>query len=162
MSEEDIRTAIQNAAGTKAVLLLPEEPFENLVKQAIRRWSDPCQKCARLVHDELGRIARQPIAAQDLQRTRAWRSPSRTRRVISSARVSARGGGDLESVDCQLAHINTSHPDFVGGSKALRLAQTEVSAPGWGRSGERRGGRDQVSGGYATCWARRERCSTDG
>ena len=37
MSEEDIRTAIQNAAGTKAVLLLPEEPFENLVKQAIRK-----------------------------------------------------------------------------------------------------------------------------
>jgi dynamin 1-like protein len=28
MTEEDIRTAIQNAAGTKAVLLLPEEPFE--------------------------------------------------------------------------------------------------------------------------------------
>ena len=35
-------------------------------------------------------------------------------------------------VDCQLAHINTSHPEFVGGSKALRLAQAEV--------GKRRGG----------------------
>ena len=37
MSEEDIRTAIQNAAGTKAVLLLPDDSFEVLVKQAIRR-----------------------------------------------------------------------------------------------------------------------------
>ena len=33
MTEEDIRTAIQNAAGTKAVLLLPEEPFEVLVRR---------------------------------------------------------------------------------------------------------------------------------
>ena len=64
MTEEDIRTAIQNAAGTKAVLLLPEEPFEVLVRQAIKKMTEPCQKCARIVHDELGRIARQGVRAQ--------------------------------------------------------------------------------------------------
>ena len=130
MSEEDIRTAIQNSAGTKAVLLLPEEPFEMLVKQAIKKMSDPCQKCARLVHDELARAeddedddgadarvapdsadAPEPGAAEGL-------APAET--MIASL------------VDCQLAHINTSHPEFVGGSKALRLAQAEV--------GKRRGG----------------------
>lgn len=68
MTEEDIRTAIQNAAGTKAVLLLPEEPFEVLVRQAIKKMTEPCQKCARIVHDELARIARQLIADQDVQR----------------------------------------------------------------------------------------------
>lgn len=68
MTEEDIRTAIQNAAGTKAVLLLPEEPFEVLVRQAIKKMTEPCQKCARIVHDELGRIARQLISNQDVQR----------------------------------------------------------------------------------------------
>jgi dynamin 1-like protein len=29
-------------------------------------------------------------------------------------------------VECQLAHVNTAHPDFVGGSKALRMAQQEL------------------------------------
>ena len=128
MSEEDIRTAIQNAAGTKAVLLLPEEPFENLVKQAIRKMSDPCQKCARLVHDELGRIARQLIAAQDLQRyPRLAQSIEDATRDFLCEGLAPAEAMISSLVDCQLAHINTSHPDFVGGSKALRLAQAEVS-----------------------------------
>ena len=128
MSEEDIRTAIQNAAGTKAVLLLPEEPFENLVKQAIRKMSDPCQKCATLVHDELGRIARQLIAAQDLQRyPRLAQSIEDATRDFLCEGLAPAEAMISSLVDCQLAHINTSHPDFVGGSKALRLAQTEVS-----------------------------------
>ena len=133
MSEEDIRTAIQNSAGTKAVLLLPEEPFEMLVKQAIKKMSDPCQKCARLVHDELARIARQLISAQDMQRY-----PRLAQSVEDATRdFLAEGLAPAETmiaslVDCQLAHINTSHPEFVGGSKALRLAQAEV--------GKRRGG----------------------
>lgn len=133
MSEEDIRTAIQNSAGTKAVLLLPEEPFEMLVKQAIKKMSDPCQKCARLVHDELARIARQLISAQDMQRY-----PRLAQSVEDATRdFLAEGLAPAETmiaslVDCQLAHINTNHPEFVGGSKALRLAQAEV--------GKRRGG----------------------
>ena len=128
MSEEDIRTAIQNSAGTKAVLLLPEEPFEMLVKQAIRKMSDPCQKCARLVHDELTRIARQLIASLDLQRypRLAQSVEDATRDFLNEGLVPAETM--ISSlVECQLAHINTSHPEFVGGSKALRLAQLEVA-----------------------------------
>ena len=163
MSEEDIRTAIQNAAGTKAVLLLPEEPFENLVKQAIWKMSDPCQKCARLVHDELGRIARQLIAAQDLQRyPRLAQSIEDATRDFFCEGLAPAEAMISSLVDCQLAHINTSHPDFVGGSKALRLAQTEVSKRrGWVRSGERtKRTRSSLQGVRDTCWARRERCST--
>ncbi len=128
MSEEDIRTAIQNSAGTKAVLLLPEEPFEMLVKQAIRKMSDPCQKCARLVHDELTRIARQLIASLDLQRypRLAQSVEDATRDFLNEGLVPAETM--ISSlVECQLAHINTSHPEFVGGSKALHLAQLEVA-----------------------------------
>ena len=128
MSEEDIRTAIQNSAGTKAVLLLPEEPFEMLVKQAIRKMSDPCQKCARLVHDELTRIARQLIASLDLQRypRLAQSVEDATRDFLNEGLVPAETM--ISSlVECQLAHINTPHPEFVGGSKALHLAQLEVA-----------------------------------
>jgi|MDSW01.1.fsa_nt_gb dynamin 1-like protein len=128
MSEEDIRTAIQNAAGTKAVLLLPEEPFEVLVKQAIKKMSEPCLKSARIVHDELGRMARQLVAAQDLQRyPRLAQSIEDATRDFLGEGLAPAETMITSLVDCQLAHINTSHPDFIGGSKALRLAQEEVA-----------------------------------
>ena len=127
MSEEDIRTAIQNAAGTKAVLLLPDDSFEVLVKQAIRKMSDPCVKCARIVHDELGRIARTLINQQDLQRypRLAQSVEDATRDFLVEGLVPAESMIN-SLVECQLAHINTSHPDFVGGSQALRMAQQEL------------------------------------
>lgn len=61
LTDDDIRTAIQNAAGTKAVILIPEEPFELLAKQAVSRALEPCRRCATLVHDELLRIIRRSI-----------------------------------------------------------------------------------------------------
>ena len=127
MSEEDIRTAIQNAAGTKGVLLLPDDSFEVLVKQAIRKMSDPCVKCARIVHDELGRIARTLINQQDLQRypRLAQSVEDATRDFLVEGLVPAESMIN-SLVECQLAHINTSHPDFVGGSQALRMAQQEL------------------------------------
>ena len=127
MSEEDIRTAIQNAAGTKAVLLLPDDSFEVLVKQAIRKMSDPCVKCARIVHDELGRIARTLINQQALQRypRLAQSVEDATRDFLVEGLVPAESMIN-SLVECQLAHINTSHPDFVGGSQALRMAQQEL------------------------------------
>ena len=127
MSEEDIRTAIQNAAGTKAVLLLPDDSFEVLVKQAIRKMSDPCVKCARIVHDELGRIARTLINQQNLQRypRLAQSVEDATRDFLVEGLVPAESMIN-SLVECQLAHINTSHPDFVGGSQALRMAQQEL------------------------------------
>ena len=122
----------------------PEEPFEMLVKQAIKKMSDPCQKCARLVHDELARIARQLISAQDMQRYPSWRNRLRTRRATASPSGLAPAETMIASlVDCQLAHINTSHPEFVGGSLGA-----EAGAGGGGarrpterrprRAGERR------------------------
>ena len=142
MSEEDIRTAIQNAAGTKGVLLLPDDSFEVLVKQAIRKMSDPCVKCARIVHDELGRIARTLINSMDLQRY-----PRLAQSVEDATRdFLVEGLTPAESminslVECQLAHVNTAHPDFVGGSKALRMAQQELKRR-WGASASAGAGDD--------------------
>ena len=52
LSDDEIRTAIQNAAGTKAAILIPEEPFELLAKKAISAMTDPCHRCAALVYEE--------------------------------------------------------------------------------------------------------------
>lgn len=53
LSDNDIWTAIENAGGTKGVLLLPEAPFELLLKQAIARLVEPSVQCLGLVHNEL-------------------------------------------------------------------------------------------------------------
>jgi dynamin 1-like protein len=129
MSEEDIRTAIQNAAGTRGTLLLPEEPFEVLVKQAIKKMNDPCLKAARIVHDELNRISSALLKTHQLSRYPRLASAieTATREFLSEGLDPAEAMiGSL--VDCQLAHINTTHPDFVGGSVAMRLAQRELRA----------------------------------
>ncbi|XP_031479311.1 dynamin-related protein 3A-like isoform X4 [Nymphaea colorata] len=76
LSDEDIRTTIQNAAGPKNALFVPEVPFEVLVRRQICRLLDPSLQCARFIYDEL----------------------------------------------IKMDYINTSHPNFIGGSKAVEIA----------------------------------------
>jgi hypothetical protein len=42
------------------VLLLPEAPFELLLKSAIARLHEPCTQCLNLVHTELQQMVRDP------------------------------------------------------------------------------------------------------
>lgn len=53
LSDDDIRTAIQNATGPKNVLFVPEVPFEVLVRQQIARLLEPNLQCAQFIYDEL-------------------------------------------------------------------------------------------------------------
>ena len=127
LSEEDIRTAIQNAAGTKAVLLLPEEPFEILARKAIEKMSDPCHQAARLVYDELT-----TMMSNCVRREVSKQFPKLADAIEEATREFLKNGLEpAESmitnlVDCQLAHINTTHPDFIGGAKALGVAQAQL------------------------------------
>ncbi|CAL6339733.1 unnamed protein product [Bathycoccus prasinos] len=127
LSEEDIRTAIQNAAGTKAVLLLPEEPFEILARKAIEKMSDPCHQAAKLVYDELN-----TLTSNCVRREVSKQFPKLAEAIEEATREFLKNGLDpAESmitnlVDCQLAHINTTHPDFIGGARALGVAQSQL------------------------------------
>eukprot|EP00854_Cymbomonas_tetramitiformis_P000503 gene503-896_t len=56
LSDSDIGTAIENSGGTRGVLLLPDEPFQMLVKQAIERLFEPCQQCLALVLREIQKM----------------------------------------------------------------------------------------------------------
>ncbi|KAI8547669.1 hypothetical protein RHMOL_Rhmol07G0214100 [Rhododendron molle] len=58
LTNEDIRTAIQNATGPRNALFVPEVPFEVLVRRQIARLLDPSLQCLRLVYDELIKITR--------------------------------------------------------------------------------------------------------
>lgn len=45
LTEADIKTAIKNSGGVKGSLLIPDTPFEGLVRNAIRRLLAPSLQC---------------------------------------------------------------------------------------------------------------------
>lgn len=67
MTDEDVRTAIKNSGGVKGSLLIPEAPFELLVRRAISRLLPSALQCQQFVHSELLRIAAQ-CAPADVSR----------------------------------------------------------------------------------------------
>ena len=124
MTDEHIRTKIQNTAGTKAVLLVPEEPFEQLARQCIEKMLEPCKQCASLVHDELCSMALANLT-KDVTSVYPRLGQALEQSCKEYLRQGLRPALDMivNLVECQLAHINTSHPDFSGGPDALILAQ---------------------------------------
>lgn len=59
LTDDDVRTAIKNSGGIRGSLLIPEAPFELLVRRAIERLLAPSLQCKDFVHTELLRIASQ-------------------------------------------------------------------------------------------------------
>jgi len=119
LSLADVKTTIRNATGPKSALFVPESSFELLVKRQIARLQKPSLQCVDLVYDELQRIVSQ-IESKELNRFNGLRMQlievvgnllhshvEPTKKMIS----------DLVAVE--LAFINTSHPDFIGGDGAL-------------------------------------------
>ncbi|XP_024529684.1 dynamin-related protein 3A isoform X1 [Selaginella moellendorffii] len=122
LTDEDIRTAIQNATGPKNVLFVPEVPFEVLVRRQIARLLEPSLQCARFIYDELVKISHR-CESSELQRFPVLRRnieeviASFLREGLSPAETMI---GHL--IEMEMDYINTSHPGFIGGSKAVELA----------------------------------------
>ncbi|CAI5520896.1 unnamed protein product [Closterium sp. Naga37s-1] len=121
LSDEDIRTAIQNATGTKNALFVPDVPFEVLVRRQISRLLDPSLQCARFVYDELVKIAhrcesyqlaRFPVLRRKVEETVG----SFLREGLTPAETMIR-----HLIDMEMDYINTSHPSFIGGSRAVEI-----------------------------------------
>ncbi|PSR91888.1 Dynamin-related protein like [Actinidia chinensis var. chinensis] len=120
--DDDIRTAIQNATGPRNALFVPEVPFEVLVRRQIARLLDPSLKCLRLVHDELIKMSR-ACEAMEIRRF-----PILRRRLDEVMGKFLRDGvkpaekmiGNI--IEMEMDYINSSHPNFIGGKKAVELA----------------------------------------
>lgn len=136
LSDEDVRTAIKNSGGIKGTLLIPEAPFELLVRRAIDRLLAPSLQCKEFVHAELLRIAAQCVPP-DVARFPVLQT------VLAEAVeefVNA-GAGPAEAmirnmVACELAYINTSHPGFIGGNRAIAQVLERRAAGGEESSGD--------------------------
>lgn len=59
LTDDEIRTTITNANGTRRALFVPEISFDILVRRQIARLEQPGGQCVDLVCEELQRIAAQ-------------------------------------------------------------------------------------------------------
>jgi dynamin 1-like protein len=119
LTDEEIRTTIANANGTRPALFIPEISFDILVRRQITRLEQPGIQCVDLVYEELQRIASQ---AEPNELTRFPLLRDRMLEVVQSLLRRAMNPTQLmvsNLVKIELAYVNTSHPDFIGGSQAV-------------------------------------------
>ncbi|URE38705.1 hypothetical protein MUK42_17770 [Musa troglodytarum] len=128
VTDEDIRMAIQNATGPKSALFVPEVPFEVLVRRQIGRLLDPSLQCAKFIYDELIKMSHRCLASE-LQRFPVLRK-SMDEVVGNFLREGLQPAETMIThiIEMEMDYINTSHPNFVGGSKALEVAQQQVKS----------------------------------
>jgi len=119
LEDEDIRTTIHNANGPRRSLFVPEVSFDLLVRRQIARLEDPGLQCADLVFNELVRMANQSephelIRYPHLQKEMNEAVQGLLRQSIEPTRMMI-----SNLIKIELSYINTSHPDFIGGTKAV-------------------------------------------
>ncbi|KAF3435890.1 hypothetical protein FNV43_RR22982 [Rhamnella rubrinervis] len=128
LTDDDIRTAIQNATGPKSALFVPEVPFEVLIRRQIARLLDPSLQCARFIYDELIKISHRCLA-NELQRFPVLRK--RMDEVIGNFLREGLEPSETmigHIIEMEMDYINTSHPNFIGGSKAVEIAAQQIKS----------------------------------
>lgn len=119
LPDSEIRTTICNANGTRPSLFVPEISFDILVRRQISRLEQPGVQCVDLVYEELRRIASQ---CEPPELTRFPNLRDRMSTVMSNLLRRAVIPTQMmvsNIVKIELSYINTSHPDFIGGSRAV-------------------------------------------
>lgn len=127
IKEADIRTLLYNSSGSTPSLFVATSAFELLVKQQIRRLEDPSIKCVSMIFDELVRIL-----TQILQKPVFKRFPALKERFYSTVISFFRRGLDptnrlvIQLVSAEACYINTAHPDFVSGHRAMAMVYEKL------------------------------------
>lgn len=119
LDDNDIRTAIANANGTRPSLFVPEISFDLLVRRQIARLEQPGLQCVDYVFDEMQRMALQ-CETPELSRFPELRE--RTFEIVNAMLRSCLKPTQkmiCSIIQVELAYINTSHPDFIGGKQAI-------------------------------------------
>ena len=126
MTDQDIRTAIRNASGTRSTLFVPTEAFENLVRRQIIKLKEPSLQCMQYIYDELSNNIYR-IDIPELKRFDKLREEiCNVVRELLSRRLVPTNEMIEKLIDVEYCYINTHHPDFMGGNEALQVAQNEI------------------------------------
>ncbi|XP_057530949.1 dynamin-related protein 3A-like [Amaranthus tricolor] len=126
LSDEDVRTVIQNARGPRSAVFAAEVPFEVLVRRQIDRLLAPSLQCAQFIYDELVKMSHSCMV-NELHRYPVLRK--RIDEVVG--RFLRENLGPATSIighiiEMETDYINTSHPNFIGGNRALEMAQQQI------------------------------------
>ncbi|OAY81184.1 Dynamin-related protein 3A, partial [Ananas comosus] len=128
ITDEDIRMAIQNATGPRSALFVPEVPFEVLVRRQIGRLLDPSLQCAKFIYDELIKMSHRCLANELQQYPVLRRCMDEVIGKFLREGLQPAEAMITHIIEMEMDYINTSHTNFVGGSKAVELAQQQVKS----------------------------------
>ncbi|KAF2673311.1 vacuolar protein sorting-associated protein 1 [Microthyrium microscopicum] len=122
VKDNDIRTILVNSSGSSPALFVGTAAFEVVIKDQIRRLNEPSLKCVSLVYDELVRILTQLLAKPAFRRYPALKEKfhlvvvSFLKKLMDPTNKLVR---DLVAMEA--CYINTGHPDFINGSRAMAI-----------------------------------------
>ncbi|PGH31663.1 hypothetical protein GX50_05557 [[Emmonsia] crescens] len=125
----DIRTILYNSSGSSPALFVGTTAFELIVKQQIKRLEDPSLKCVSLVYDELVRILGQLLNKQPFRRYPQLKEKFHSV-VISFFKQAMDPTNKLvkDLVAMESCYINTGHPDFLNGHRAMAIVNERHAA----------------------------------
>lgn len=135
LDDDDIRTAIANANGPRPSLFVPEISFDLLVRKQIARLEQPGLQCVDLAFDEMQRMAYQ-CESPEINRFPELRE--RLFEIVSQLLKNCVGPTQkmiTNLIQVELAYINTSHPDFIGGKAAVAQLNRKLNTNEGGASG---------------------------
>ncbi|KAF3037725.1 vacuolar protein sorting-associated protein 1 [Didymella keratinophila] len=122
VKDVDIRTVLYNSSGSSPALFVGTTAFELIVKQQIKRLEDPSLKCVSLVYDELIRILGQLLNKPTFRRYPALKEKLYAV-VVQFLKKAMEPTNKLvrDLVGMEAVYINTGHPDFINGSRAMAI-----------------------------------------
>ncbi|TPX57912.1 hypothetical protein PhCBS80983_g03475 [Powellomyces hirtus] len=129
IKDVDIRTILYNSSGSSPALFVGTAAFEVLVKQQIRRLEEPSLKCASMIYDELVRILNKLLQKQIFKRFPAMRERFYGV-VINFFKKCMNPTNKLvqDLIAGEACYVNTGHPDFITGHKAMAIVNDRVTA----------------------------------
>ncbi|KAJ5908636.1 Vacuolar protein sorting-associated protein 1 [Penicillium taxi] len=125
----DIRTILYNSSGSSPALFVGTTAFELIVKQQIKRLEDPSMKCIALVYDELVRILSQLLNKQLFRRYPMLKEKFHAV-VVAFFKKCMDPSNKLvkDLINMEATYINTGHPDFLNGHRAMTLVNERSQA----------------------------------
>ncbi|SPN97257.1 probable VpsA protein [Cephalotrichum gorgonifer] len=130
VKDADIRTILYNSSGSSPALFVGTAAFELIVKQQIKRLEDPSLKCVSLVYDELVRILSQ-LLSKALYRRYPQLKEKLHGVIIAFFKKVMEPTNKLvrDLVAMEACYINTGHPDFLNGHRAMAIVNERHNPP---------------------------------
>ncbi|KAF9999731.1 vacuolar protein sorting-associated protein 1 [Entomortierella chlamydospora] len=128
VKDVDIRTILYNSSGSSPALFVGTTAFEVIIKKQIKRLEDPSLRCVNIVFDELVRIITQLLAKQLFKRFPQLKD--RFYQVVINflrKRLNPTNKLVTDLISMEGCYINTGHPDFLNGHKAMAVINERVN-----------------------------------